>query len=237
MTEERSGGRKRVVIIAVVVLLLLVLALMAACSFLRSGSREPSGASTNAPAATSPTKAVSTFYGAKRKHGYATFHSGDQPDERVEFWFDGGRYRLTWYRDDKVRIHMISPDGKAVYHCKTEDRTSVIAYVAAEKQQWTFNGPPGWTPDAGVAEGGYTVFTYSAKKLWDIEGASQQFYLEDLKVYAKGDAVEKIVMRTSSSKVPEAELVESSFTIDEVDLDADIPSDVFDLPYPVAKAE
>lgn len=197
-------------------------------------------------AAASPQEAVTDFYTAKTKHGFATFRSGPQPEERVEFWFDEqGRYRLTWYYPEEkaeeiekygpVRIHMISSDGSAVYYSRPENRASELAYVRAEKQQWTFNGPPGWTPDAGADEDGYTVFTYTPQKLWDIEGASQKFYLHDMKVYAKDGRIQKVAMRTSSDKVPVEELVDSEFTIDEVELGAELPEDIFELPFPAAK--
>lgn len=207
-----------------------------------SGDGQPAGAQS----AASPEAAVTDFYSAKTKHGFATFNSGPQPDERVEFWFDeDGRYRLTWYYPEEksaeiakygpVRLHMISPDGKAVYYARPENKASEIAYVRAEKQQWTFNGPPGWTPDAGVEQDGYTVFTYTPEKLWDVEGASQQFYLYDMQVFAKDGRIDKVAMRTSSKKVPVEELVDSEFRMDEVELGASLPDDVFELPYPMAK--
>jgi hypothetical protein len=194
-------------------------------------------------AAGSPEEAVARFYDSKTKHGFATFRSGSQPDERVEFWFDeDGRYRLTWYyaQEDAdkieqygpIRIHMISPDGRAVYYARPETKLSEISYTTAEKQQWTFNGPPGWKPEAGVESDGYVVFTYAPEKLWDIEGATQQFYLHDMSVHTKDGAVEKISMRTSSKQVPESELVASEFRIEEFELDVDIADETFELPYP-----
>lgn len=224
-------------------MLLLALALVGAAG---CGSAEKTAEKTSSPAAATPEQAVTDFYSAKTKHGFATFHSGSQPDERVEFWFDEqGRYRLTWYYPDEdaadiekygpVRIHMISTDGDVVYYSRPEAQESEISFTLAEKQQWTFNGPPGWTPEAGTEEDGFTVFTYTPEKLWDVEGASQQFYLHDMKVYARDGRIQKVAMRTSSKKVPVEELTDSQFTIDEVELDVDLPKDIFELPYPVAK--
>lgn len=208
---------------------------------LAADTTEPASAPTE-PA--SAQEAVRSFYSSKSKHGFATFHSDYGLDEEVEFWFDeDGRYRLTWYYpEDKaeeiekygpIRIHMISPDGSAVYYCRPETQTSEIAYTLAEKQQWTFNGPPDWTPEAGVEEDGYTVFTYTPERLWDIEGADQQFYLYDMRVFARDGQIEKITMRTASEKVPVEELVNSQFTIDEFELDVELPPDIFELPYPL----
>jgi hypothetical protein len=136
-----------------------------------------------------------------------------------------------------VRIHMISPDGTAVYYCRPETEACELAYTTAEKQQWTFNGPPDWTPDSGVQEGEYTVFTYQPEKLWDIEDASQQFYLYDMEVYAEDTRIDKVVMRTASKLVPVEELTESQFTIGEFELDAELPADVFELPYETVTTE
>lgn len=235
----------RVMLYSRILLAALLLTLAAAGAAGCGGSK---GAKPDAPppSAASPEQAVTDFYSAKTKYGFATFHSGSQPDERVEFWFDEqGRYRLTWYYPEEkaeeiekfgpVRVHMISPDGNVVYFSRPETQLSELAYVRAEKQQWTFNGPPGWTPEAGVEEDGYTVFTYTPEKLWDVEGASQQFYLHDMKVYAKDGRIQKVAMRTSSSKVPVEQLVDSEFRIDEVELGADLSEDVFELPFPVAE--
>lgn len=226
-------------------LLLGSLLVFAAVSVAGCGGPTNADKVTPPPSAVSPEQAVTDFYSAKTKHGFATFSSGPQPDERVEFWFDEqGRYRLTWYYPEEkaeeiekygpVRLHMISPDGKVVYYSRPETEKSELAPVRAEKQQWTFNGPPDWTPEAGVEEEGFTVFTYTPEKLWDIESASQQFYLHDMKVYAEDGRIQKVTMRTSSSKVPVDELTASEFTMDEVELGATLPKDVFELPFPVA---
>lgn len=192
-------------------------------------------------------EAVRGFYDSKTKHGFATFTSGGSSEE-VEFWFDeDGRYRLTWYYPEEkaeeieqfgpVRIHMISPDGTAVYYCRPESEACELAYTTAEKQQWTFNGPPDWTPGSGVEEEGYTVFTYQPEKLWDIEGASQQFYLYDMKVYAEETRIDRVVMRTASKLVPVEELTDSEFKIGEFELDTELPSDIFELPYETVTTE
>ncbi|NTW28916.1 MAG: hypothetical protein HGA39_06075 [Coriobacteriia bacterium] len=243
MTTRQQMTRRYVIVGLAILAVLALLGALVSCDSGEKESGTKSDAGGQLPSADSPTKAIENFYSAKTKHGFATFHSGSQPDEKVEFWFDeNGRYRLTWYypaekadsiaKYGAVRIHMISPDGSVVYYCRPEDKLSELAYTRAEKQQWTFNGPPGWTPGSGVEEDGYTVFTYTADKLWDIEGASQQFYLYDMKVYTKNNQIAKIVMRTNSKKVPVSELVESQFTINEFELDAKIPADAFELPYP-----
>lgn len=231
-----TGRRRRIVAAAAA---FLVLAFVTGCSA-PVAERAVPGAKPPVAAAT-PEEAVRQFYDSGTKHGMATFHSGDQPDDTVEFWFaEDGRYRLTWYypeseadkiaEDGPIRLNMISPDGKAVYYDRPGERTVELAPVLAEKQQWTFNGPPGWEPDAGTEEGGYVVFTYAPKRLWDIEGADQKFYLHDMRVLTRDGRVEAVEMRTNSDVVPEDELVGSRFTFVEFELDAEMPEGVFDLP-------
>lgn len=217
----------------------LALAFPAGCSSSAPGVEEASPEAKHPAVAGSAQEAVRQFYDSDTKHGTATFHSGDQPDETVEFWFAAdGRYRLTWYYPEAesiehygpVRINMISPDGEAVYYDRPGERKVELAPVRAEKQQWTFNGPPDWEPGAGTEEDGQAVFTYTPEKLWDIEGADQQFYLYDLKVFAEGSRVVKVEMRTNSRKVPVEELVDSLFTFLEFELDAEMPEGTFDVP-------
>lgn len=243
--HARKATRGSVVTILVLLVLAAALLALPACAGKEASDASGESAGTRDRKAGSAEEAVENFYSSKTKHGFATFHSGSEPDEKVEFWFnEDGRYRLTWYYAEEdaedieafgpIRIHMISTDGKLVYFCRPETELSEISYTLAEKQQWTFNGPPDWSPGAGEQEGEYTVFTYTPEKLWDIEGADQQFYLYDMKIYAKDNQIEKIVMRTNSSKVPVEELVESQFTIDEFELDVEIDPEMFELPYPTA---
>ena len=178
---------------------------------------------------TSPQEAVQNFYDVKQKHGFASFVSNDT--QKVEFWFDGDKFRLTWYNpDDTIRLHMISPDGKQVYYHRLEDNTVEIAPVTADKQIWTFNGPPGWTLDDGIVDGKYTVFTYEADKLWTVEGAEQNFYMKDLKVYADDNGPVKIEMRTNSERVPDEDLVYSAFIIDSWEEIKDMDETIFQIP-------
>jgi hypothetical protein len=208
-----------------------------------SGSDEDGGSERKTPAEPgTPEAAVESFWDAETKHGTLTFSNvrddGTVDEQRIEYWFDGDRYRLTWFNDDgSVRLHMISPDGVDVYHCNVEDETSVLAYTRAEFHQWIFNGPPDWRPGDGVSEDGLTKYTFTAQKLWDIEGASQDFYLEDLVVYTDGARIITAVTRTTSH-LPESEddLVVSTYTFDEPELDVDVPNAIFELPYDIVEA-
>lgn len=197
-----------------------------------------SPASTSAP--TGPTSAVDSFYKASSKHGTLTFISGkEQKADRIEYWFEGDRYRLTWFNEDgSVRIHMISPDGKVVYNCYAKDQVSKLSYVQAEFHQSIFNGPEGWTIGAGIPDGDLTSYTYVAKRLWDIEGSGQQFYLEDLVVYADDTRIVKTVARTDSSKPDDpSDLVTSRYEFDPPELDVSIPPEKFELPWRIVPTD
>lgn len=210
------------------------------------GAREAqtdAGKKIDAPASSALESPVATFFDAETKHGTLTFVSGQEltdpaeKGERVEYWFDGDRYRLTWFgkEGDSPRLHMISPDGKTLYYARVEDEITEIAYVLPEKHQWVFNGPPEWTPGEGEKVAALTAYTYAPKKLWSIPGSDQSFYLEDLVVHSDGKRIMKTVTRTSSKKVAEDDLVTSEYRFDEPELNVDIPEDVFELPYPVKK--
>ena len=190
------------------------------------------------PAATTPDEAVHTFLDASLKHGTLRFVSGkEQKEDKVEYWFDGDKYRLTWYNaDGSERLHMISPDGKKLYYCYVAEKVCAISYTLPEMHQFIFNGPDGWDLGAGVLEGGLTAYTYSAKKLWDIEGASQKFYLEDLVIYANDSRIMKTVTRTNS-QMPESadDLVTSEYRFDEPEIGVEIPASMFELPYEIGE--
>ena len=175
------------------------------------------------PEADSGGNPVEVFYEAERKHGFVEFSSKSGSREygetqRFEYWFDGDRYRLTWYRaDGSVRLHMISPDGKVLYHCNPETKTSVVAYTGPEFHQWIFQGPEGFEPGVGVTEGDLVVYSFVAQKLWSIEGASQQFYLEDIRIFTKGGKVTMMEVRTNSTKVAVEDLVTSRYVLKDTD--------------------
>ncbi|MDP2232584.1 MAG: hypothetical protein Q8K89_03035 [Actinomycetota bacterium] len=146
---------------------------------------------------------------------------------------------MTWFNaDGSVRINMISPDGEKLYYCRTEDEVCEISYALPEMHQWIFNGPDEWKLGEGVAEGDLTAYTLSVKKLWNVEGASQSFYLEDLVVYADDTRIVKTVVRTNS-RAPESDddLVTSVYAFDPPQIDAEIPADTFELPYEIGEAK
>ncbi len=217
-------------VVAVVAVVSAMLAGVTGCAKSSSGTGATGGGT--------PEAAVRAFLDSSTKHGTLTFVSGNSPDEqKVEYWFDGDTYRLTWYNaDGSERLHMISPDGKKLYYCYVEDKVCTISYILPEMHQWIFNGPPGWDLGSGKQEGDLTVYTYSAKKLWNVEGASQRFYLEDLVIYANDTRIVKVVTRTNSH-TPENEddLVTSEYRFDEPQIGATIPADALKLPYDIGE--
>ena len=130
---------------------------------------------------------------------------------------------------------MISPDGEKLYHASPEKKTSVISYVGPNFHQWIFNGPEGYAIGDGVIDGEFKVFTYTTKKLWEIEKASQQFYCEDITIYTKNDVIDRVVTRTSSKEVSEEELVYSQYVILEQDNSVSFDDELFELPYDIVE--
>ena len=199
-------------------------------------SRAPEQVET--PSETASADAVDSFFDAATKHGTLEFTSetgsGWSDPTRVEYWFDGARYRLDWFTDEGVvRTHMISPDGHDVFLCQVADETCAPSYLQAEFHQMIFNGPPGWSKGQGRPEGAGTAYTFTAKRLWHVPGASQDFYLEDLVIHADDTRIVETQTRTASHEPASgADLVASRYAFDEPELGVPVEESLFDLPYP-----
>ncbi|KUK83134.1 MAG: Uncharacterized protein XD98_0422 [Microgenomates bacterium 39_6] len=70
------------------------------------------------------------------------------------------------------------------------------------------------------------------KASWSIEGASQDFYLEDMTKYYDGESLKKVEVRTKGS-APESEedLVKSSYTITSIETLDEVDPQIFELVY------
>lgn len=241
MNNENSGSKSKtgIIIAGIAAIIILILFMFNSCGSNEVGPNasadlENTGTATNT--AIDPTdKDAENFYNNKVKHGTVTFKSGVSDPAKVEYWFDSDRYRLTWYNDDGTeRLHMICPDGENLYYCTVKTKKTTVAYIRPEFHQWIFNGSSNIDFDSGVKEGDYNVYTVTLKKLWDIEGASQTFYCEDIKIYSDGEKIAKVETRTSSRKpASEDDLVTSTYTINTIEYLESIPDDVFELKYPI----
>jgi hypothetical protein len=209
-----------------IILIILILFLIFVIFLIFSRSQKPTSNSSGGD-----------FFSQSNKHGIALFKSGIGEDNQIEFWFSGDKYRLTWFNPDgSTRLHMICPDGKNLYFSEVATESTKIGYINPIMHTSIFNGPKEFKNKTENQEGDYQVTTYDIDQLWDVEGASQNFYLKDLKIYKKDDAVEKIIARTSSNK-PETEedLTTSTYTIQSVDYPNKMDSKVFEFPYPLNK--
>lgn len=238
--NDKKSKKGIIAIILIAIVIIIILLLFNSCGKSNTNTASSGSQTTNTPTQTLSAGngsggEVQQFYDKKIKHGTVTFISGTSKNQKLEYWFDNNRYRLTWYNEDgSERLHMISQDGKNLYHCYVADKITKISYVRPEMHQWIFNGPTGWTPGMGAKEGNLTVYTFTAKKLWDVEGASQKFYLEDLKIYSDGEKIVKVVTRTNSKQPQsEADLVTSTYQIDTCEYLDKISDDVFKIPYPM----
>lgn len=168
-------------------------------------------------------------------HGTYTFSSGVGADSTGEFWFDGGKYRITWYEEDGTpRLHMISPDGRQLYHAHVKGEETTISYMPPEMHHDIFKGPTEYITTETRVEGDMDVTYYDLDKLWDIAGATQQFYLKDVARYEEDGLLKKIVARSASSKPDsEEDLITSTYLITSWQNDSAVSSELFELPYPV----
>lgn len=213
-------NRKRNFLWLILLLLLLIIGIIAIFVYPKSSGKSSS--------------AEQTEKQQTMMHGTYEFKSGVSSGSTGEFWFDGDKYRITWYNDDGTpRLHMISPDGRQMYHAQVDTESSKISYMPPAMHHSIFLTPKEYLSKETATEDGYDVTTYELDKLWDIAGAEQQFYLKDVKQYFKDGKLAKIVARTSSRK-PENDdsLVTSTYTITELDTKP-IDQNLFALPYPV----
>ncbi len=163
-------------------------------------------------------------------HGKMKFSSEIGDDKMIEFWFDGPKYRLTWSEiDEDPYLHMISADGRTLYHHSTEDDTVQISYISPKMHQWLFHEPDEYSSFEEWTEGEYDLKKYIIQKFWTIEEATQDFYLEDIVKYYQDGRLHQAVLRTSSSQ-PANDLVKSTYTIHELDYLEEFDEDLFSLP-------
>jgi hypothetical protein len=173
----------------------------------------------------------------KITHGLIDYSSEIGDDLEIEFWFDNPRYRLSWSKiGKKPYIHMISPQGEKLYHNLVEQEQALISYISPKMHQWLFTD---LTEEDYMSldtrkEDDLEVKHYVIKKLWSIDGAQQDFYLEDLTKYFDDSQLKKVVVRTTSS-MPQSEedLVKSSYTFRSIEFLDDIDQSIFELVYPL----
>lgn len=165
-------------------------------------------------------------------HGTMLFSSQVGEDLSIEFWFDDPKYRLTWSKLGKnPYLHMISPDGETLYHHLTEDNTTNVSYISPKMHQWMFTEPTEYLDKQVWTEDNLAVERFIIKKLWSIEGAQQDFYLEDITKYSSDEGLQKVVLRTKGSipKSTEA-LIESTYSIESIEKLNTVPKNTFKLP-------
>lgn len=170
-----------------------------------------------------------------QKHGQFSFQSGIGAKSTGEFWFDEDMYRITWYKEDgSPRLHMISPDGENTYFANVAEGTTTLSYLSPEMHNAIFMEPDGFKSKEESEEDGLQVSKYIYDKLWQIEGADQQFYLKDLEVYSKNGQVKKVITRTASSH-PESDdkLVTSTYTFSNIEYLESIDQSLFEFPFPM----
>jgi outer membrane lipoprotein-sorting protein len=218
--KEQKSSKKIALIILLILLLLALLGF-----FFKKEKPEKQVTETNIE---------TDLFSADRKHGNFLFQSGVSDPQKGEFWFDGNQYRLTWYLDNgDARLHMINPEGEQLYYARPDEEATEIAYVSPLMHFSIFNGPEEYLSKEDYQEDDFQVSHYLIDKLWEIEGASQSFYLKDLTVYEQNDLIKKVITRTNSRKVGDDELVTSSYEFSNVEYPTEIDQKLFELPYPV----
>ena len=223
--------------IALAMMLPIALVVLAGCG--APGAKTPATAGSEAA---EPEKVLESFWTASRKAG--TYDSatkradGEEYTETGEFWVDGRSFRIDYYREPgKLRISIISPDGKTAYFCDPEKQESRPAVAGVDHYLSEFNKPGAGKLDReGVdPETGGEKLRYVVKKTDTVAGAENPWYTEDYVYYVKGGDLLKLVSRGTN---PEDDgsigpLDEYTHTFTKLELDPEIPADTFKLPYPI----
>lgn len=168
-------------------------------------------------------------------HGTMTFSSQIGQDLDIEFWVDSPRYRLTWSKPKSgPYLHMISSDGKTLHHHQVEEgeeEALTISYISPKMHQWMFEEPEKYQNLETWEESGLDVKKYTIQQLWSIDGAVQDFYLEDITKYYQDDQLQKVYLRTKGS-FPESEedLIESTYQIESMEYLETVDETLFELP-------
>jgi len=166
-------------------------------------------------------------------HGTMLFTSEIGNDLEIEFWMDYPKYRLTWSQlDEEPYLHMISPDGKTSYLNNVGTKSAAISYIAPQMHHWLLKDPIEYIELNEWTDGSLDVKQFVIRDLWSIEGASQDFYLEDMTKYYDGESLKKVEVRTKGS-APESEedLVKSSYTITSIETLDEVDPQIFELVY------
>lgn len=243
MTQLRAGRTRAVVVALCATCALFAPALLGGCSKPAApASSAPKSAST-APSSTpaapaTPQEALSSFWSATKKHGTLIFTSSSAGNaalekQKVEYWVDGEKYRLIWYRPDgSVRLYMVSPDGKQLLYVDPKTKEVRPGIAKPEFHLMILNGPAGWQPTGGSGSGNTTTttYTYPAKKWWNVQGAGQEFYLEDLVFTATPERIVSVVARTAGSreKVAAGDLTTSKYEFAVPELGVEAPAGTFE---------
>jgi hypothetical protein len=174
---------------------------------------------------------------ARIAHGMIDYSSDIGDDLEIEFWFDNPKYRLSWSKiGEEPYVHMISPQGDKLYHNQVEEERAFLSYISPKMHQWFFTDltEADYQSLETRQEDGLEVKRYIIKKLWSVDGAQQDFYLEDLTKYFDDDQLKKVVVRTKGA-MPETEedLVVSSYTFKSLEFLESVDQSIFELVYPV----
>lgn len=163
--------------------------------------------------------------------GEMEFASEIGDNKTIQFWFDWPKYRLTWSEiGEDPYLHMISADGETLHHLLVEDDSVNISYISPDMHHWLFQDPEEYVGLNEWTEDSFDVKQFVIKNLWSIDGAVQDFYLEDVTKYYLEDKLNKIVVRTTSSQPnSEDDLVTSSYTIKSIEYLDEVDQDLFEI--------
>lgn len=187
---------------------------------------------------------LDTFLDADAKTGeYSThteWYGGETYDQTGEFWVDGRLFRYDIYENGELVRSVMSPDGQTAYFVHHAEQECEPAVASVDYYLRRYFRPEGAGVEDGIDEDtGATRVVYSVKSTDDMAGAANAWYSEDVTYLVKDDVVIGVITRGA---VPEDDGSIEGLDVNReiwsnVKAGVKIPSDTFELPYPVKNAE
>jgi hypothetical protein len=179
--------------------------------------------------------ALETYFDSENKAGDFTYEKTDQ-NEEGRYWVDGRKFKIEFTQEDGYHRWLISPDGENVYYCYDETEECVIGVVSVDNYMLRWYKPSKDMENLGMdTENECEKVKYTVDKLYDIEGASNAYYV-DYVLYCVKDG--DLVYRDHSGHAvvegeEEDESTVSRFYLGDVDLKASFKDVSFEIIYDI----
>jgi hypothetical protein len=239
LTKKEPKGEKRegniVVIWVIVGIVILFLAVGGAFFILRRNGEDSNseGSSSNS----SYDQSIETYFDSSKKQGkitHVTFTLDKK--EEGEFWVDGRKFRIEYTQEDGTKRRIISPDGELAYFCYEDEEICKPSVVSVDNYMLRWNRPSDEVKDEGMDEEfDCKKLRYDVDETFDMEGASNAYYVKDILYCVGTDGIKYRESRGNSvlENGIEGGASHSRTILDEMEYGGDFKDSLFELPYDI----